>query len=587
MSFDVLTFFKAELTASDLCDRLACIAGLDVIVAAVGAETANSRILPLLTDYVAGKLGFEDEEVPLAIARRLPALTKTMPGCALVPLLEQLATQDETVLREAAVASLGSLGSLEGSEFAAAYLLPLLARLFGDTWFSGKVSACSLLPAVYPLVPPAAQAELRRMYLLAFEDETPMVRRAAGLKLPDVLKVIQHEVVLKEFLPGLNRMATDETQETLRLASLQCCAILADKCKSGAGDVATLVRSLVALLAKDKSWRVRMVVARNFVSFCSSFGDEVARTDLLPILITFLRDSEVDVRQTATQILGTALSFFTNQQVCTQILPEVIFLAADVSPAVRAACAEILPALLREVGNDDDPSESSPRTAVISLIQEALRDVNYHVRVAAVQVSPALCRALGPMDAKAIIVPLVAADASDPQWRVKMATIEQLPAIASLFGIETFETSLHAVYLAAFADTVYAVREEAITRITELTAELGQSWLIEKLWPRLAELFNPNQSYLNRMTVLHALRKVAPYFNAELIEKSLLPILVHAFEDPVPNVQLCACSTLQALQPLIPQPLLVTPLQIVELLVNSKDKDVSWIAKDTIAKLKA
>jgi serine/threonine-protein phosphatase 2A regulatory subunit A len=590
MSFDILSFFKAEITANDLRDRLTCVAGLDAVAAALGADHTAAQVLPVLTDYVAAKLGFEDEEVPLAIAKKLPSLTKTVPACALAPLLELIATLDETVLRDAAVVSLGALGAQEGSEFTFAYLLPLITRLFNDSWFSAKISACGLLSAVYPLVPPASQAELRRLYLAAFDDETPMVRRAAGLKLPEVLKVVKQDHVLLEFLPGLKRMATDETQEMLRLSSLQCCAILAEKCRGakGTGDVVTLLRSLVAALAKDKSWRVRMVVARNFVSFCASFGDEVARADLLPVLIAFLKDAEVDVRQTATQTLGSCLSFFTKQQVCTLILPEVIFVAADVSPVVRSACAEILPALLTEVGEDDEGSEeSSPRAAVISLVQEAFRDENYAVRVAVVQVSPLLCRALGANDARDIMIPLVAGIACDQQWRVKIATTERLPAIAGLFGVETFDAHLQSVYVAAFADTVYAVREEAIARIPELTSELGKAWLTDKLWPKLSELFSPNQSYLNRMTVLHSMRKVAPYFSAELIERSLLPILIQAFNDPVANVQLCACTTLQSLQPLIPQPLLKAPQLIVQQLVASKDKDVCWLAKDTIAKLAA
>jgi serine/threonine-protein phosphatase 2A regulatory subunit A len=183
------------------------------------------------------------------------------------------------------------------------------------------------------------------------------------------------------------------------------------------------------------------------------------------------------------------------------------------------------------------------------------------------------------------MIPLIAGIAADPQWRVKIATIERMPAIASLFGLETFEANLQAVYAAAFSDSVYAVREEAIARLVELTNELGQSWLIEKLWPRLEELFSPSQSYLNRMTVLHAIRKIAPFFTNDLVEKMLLPILTEAFSDTVPNVQLCACISLQALSPLIQKPLLTKTSQLVTQLVSSKDKDVALLAKDTIAKL--
>ena len=589
LNFDVIAFFKAELTSAELRDRLNCVAGVDAVAAAVGAQRTVEHVLPFLTDYVNGKLPFEDEEVPLAMAKKLPSLARTVNPSLLVPLLELLATQDETVLREAAVSSLSMMSSQYGTSFVTPHVLPLLTHLFNDQWFSAKVSACGLIASVYPLVTPVSQVDLRRLYLQSFDDETPMVRRAAGLKLPEVLKVIHQEAVLLEFLPALKRMASDETQESLRLSSLHCCAIMGEHCRAsnGAGDVAKLLRSLVLTLSKDKSWRVRMVVARHFVSFCTSFGDEVARTELLPILLSFLKDSEVDVRQAATQVMKTGLSSFTNQQVCTLIVPEVIFIAADVSPAVRSACVEILPALIREIGEDDEPIDQSPRAAVIALVQEAFRDEVYSVRVTAVQVGFDICRALGPSDATAVMIPLIGGIACDSQWRVKVATTEMLPAFASLFGLEVFETQLHAVYVACFSDSVYAVREEAIARITDLTAELGLPWLTEKLWPRLVELFSPTQSYLNRVTVLHAIRKVAPSFPSEAIERLLLPIIIQAFCDPVPNVQLCACATLQAVQPLLSQPAMLAPSKIVEQLVLSKDKDVSFIAKDTVAKLAA
>ena len=589
LNFDVLAFFKAELTATDLRDRLNCVAGMDSVAAALGSQKTAEHVLPLLSDYLSGKLPFEDEEVPLAIAKKLPSLSKVVNPSLLVPLLELLATQDETVLREASVHSLSILITQFGSGFVTTHVLPLLTRLFNDQWFSAKVSACGLIASVYPLVTPASQVELRRLYFISFDDDTPMVRRAAGLKLPDVLKVIHQESILLEFLPAVKRMASDETQESLRLSSLQCCAIMGEHCKAsnGSGDVTKLLRSLVTVLSKDKSWRVRMVVARHFVSFCTSFGDEVARSELLPILISFLKDAEVDVRQAATQVMKTGLGSFTNQQVCTLIVPEVIFIAADVSPAVRSACVEILPALIREIGEDDEPIDQSPRAAVIALVQEAFRDETYSVRVTAVQVAFDVCRALGPSDASEVMIPLIAGIACDSQWRVKVATTEMLPAFASLFGLEVFEHHLHAVYVACFSDSVYTVREEAIARITDLTTELGLPWLTEKLWPRLAELFSPNQSYLNRVTVLHAIRKVAPSFPSEAIERLLLPIIIQGFSDPVPNVQLCACATLQAIQPLLSQQAMLAPAKIVEQLVYSSDKDVSFIAKDTVAKLAA
>lgn len=126
-------------------------------------------------------------------------------GNVLLPLLEQLATVEETVVRDkvcrpnqsdihyvranadykctlqavqSLVAICGELGDQHTEEFA-----ELVKKLAKGEWFTSKTSACGLFSCVYPRVSSESKAELRGLFSQLCKDDTPMVRRAAASKL--------------------------------------------------------------------------------------------------------------------------------------------------------------------------------------------------------------------------------------------------------------------------------------------------------------------------------------------------------------------------------------------------------------------
>eukprot|EP01047_Picozoa_sp_COSAG01_P080239 COSAG01_NODE_15521_length_1327_cov_1.616450_1_plen_75_part_10 len=66
-----------------------------------------------------------------------------------LPLLEKLCKEDETVVREAAVASLQMIGGAMTPADVNASYTPLTKRLLGEAWWTCKVSAAGLLPIAY------------------------------------------------------------------------------------------------------------------------------------------------------------------------------------------------------------------------------------------------------------------------------------------------------------------------------------------------------------------------------------------------------------------------------------------------------
>lgn len=62
---------------------------------------------------------------------------------------------------------------------------------------------------------------------------------------------------------------------------------------------------------------------------------------------------------------------------------------------------------------------------------------------------------------------------------------------------------------------------------------------------------NPN--YLHRMSVLYCLRDLGKALGPEQTTQRIVPVIVKASDDPVPNIRFVAAKILQQLQPLMTQ----------------------------------
>lgn len=238
----------------------------------MGREETLSKLIPTLTHHIRDSADQsatmshaaavptgqeEDDEILLIMAEQLGQMVQCglIPGyraTIILPILEQLAGVEETVVREKAVESLNGILpllmaeglSVKGKEeeearqscvrVAPGLIINMIKRMAGADWFTAKVSACAVLPSIYqffncmksnsmvhlgPLIEDQNQeggsglgssgsgntsdnqnqggvsveeikAELRKMYRLLTEDETPMVRRGAGKSLARFVEAV-------------------------------------------------------------------------------------------------------------------------------------------------------------------------------------------------------------------------------------------------------------------------------------------------------------------------------------------------------------------------------------------------------------
>jgi serine/threonine-protein phosphatase 2A regulatory subunit A len=77
----------------------------------------------------------------------------------------------------------------------------------------------------------------------------------------------------------------------------------------------------VKKFAEDKSWRIRYLVADRIIELTTGIGAEIAKDQLLPYYISFLQDSESEVRTAAASRISGFCKILDANTVITKIIP--------------------------------------------------------------------------------------------------------------------------------------------------------------------------------------------------------------------------------------------------------------------------
>ncbi|KDO70022.1 hypothetical protein CISIN_1g0068981mg, partial [Citrus sinensis] len=96
------------------------------------------------------------------------------------------------------------------------------------------------------------------------------------------------------------------------------------------------------------------------------------------------------------------------------------------------------------------------------------------------------------------------------------------------------------------------------------------------------EMIN-NPHYLYRMTILRAISLLAPVMGSEITCSRLLPVVINASKDRVPNIKFNVAKVLQSLIPIVDQSMVEKTIRpcLVEL-TEDPDVDVRFFATQAI-----
>jgi len=444
------------------------------------------------------------------------------------------------VIRDQAVVSLCAVVEKKPS-LVAEYLVPCLHRLATRTdFFTARVSACSLFPTAHKYASDDQKAGIRKAYTTLCADDTPMVRRAAAHKMRDFFSVCDKSDLLADLLPVYKQLSQEDTQDTIRVACVHTTVVLASA--FAAEENRQHTAPVIKDAAEDRSWRVRLTIVKNFDQFCTAYGPELTASHLLPALVQLMRDNEQEVRKEAVKAIMPCLnltsSALTSDQLQSFILPQFQSLGLDAAQPVRASLAQVLGPVAKAVGRDVTQRQLLP------LISDLMKDEFHDVRLNIVSHAGLICEVLSVDGLVHSLLHTIQSLIMDNHWRIRQSVVEQVPKLARLFGVEMFQSKLEALFLSSLRDSVNAVRQAAITHLKEIADVFGAQWTVEHLLPKIVEQYSQSAGYANRVTTLNALPRVAGVMTPDQIVQFIVPLLIKATKDSVPNVRFCACRVI-------------------------------------------
>ena len=217
--------YQTQMDSGNTEAKVDAMKRLPVVAYALGSEKTLSSLLPFLQEVVLRQPTIEDELL-LLLAKQLetfvPALLSAPDQILeILPIVERLASIEETVVRDQTVALMNHLcehlktsAPLDASIVSS--LVSMAKRLVGADWFTAKVSAAGMLPEIYSLT---QHADIAYLYKDLCNDGTPMVRRAAALHLGKLLKALGNKDKAHDLIPALQQLAKDE-QDSVRMLAV-------------------------------------------------------------------------------------------------------------------------------------------------------------------------------------------------------------------------------------------------------------------------------------------------------------------------------------------------------------------------------
>ena len=295
MSMPPFDLFVAQLSSDSTEARVDAMKKLAIVGEAMGPEGTLTKLIPYLTENIANTEKDDDDEILLILAGQLALLVPGLiPGHAampLLPILERLCSIEETVVRDKAVETMNKVVPLlmpggnyeDGAPFG--ILLAMSKRLSSADWFTAKVSAAGILPAIYAFwnahgsngdSDTEAKRELRILFKDLSEDDTPMVRRSAAKHLGRFVEAVagltdtadnlvrggkgqpviadeNKQLVTYELVPIFQALSSDE-QDSVRLLAVSCAGSVGCGLAREPGVTAEVVLPVVRGGCADLSW---------------------------------------------------------------------------------------------------------------------------------------------------------------------------------------------------------------------------------------------------------------------------------------------------------------------------------------------
>ena len=161
-----------------------------------------------------------------------------------------------------------------------------------------------------------------------------------------------------------------------------------------------------------------------------------------------------------------------------------------------------------------------------------------------------------------------------------MAIFELIGELSVAFGLEMFVNKLEGIYFQYLTNTAASVRNMGVEKSGELAASFGEEWVVSSLIPKVVDSYNVDQQGFNyRMCALESLSVVMPVLNKNNVAEMIVPTLVKACGDRIPNVQFCCARIIKKNKTSIdPETFETKIVPKLREMMQESDKDVAYYA---------
>ncbi|CAD8095895.1 unnamed protein product [Paramecium sonneborni] len=571
MGDNPMDVFKEEMENEEVYLKVNAMHRIRVIATLLGIDKIKSVLLP----YFETLMKKEDDEVLFAMAEELGYIAQIIQqqSICLLPILEQLAGFDETVVRDQAVKSIiivcGYLGDNEISNNVVPMILKLASN---EANFTCRVSAVNLMCPMYARSGNQKE-KLRQKFNELCSEETPMVRRAVASKIGEIAQFMDKNHVIEVLIAVLKQLCQDE-QDQVRLLCMESIMNIAKILNINENK--TNILPLIISSAEDKSWRVRLALSKIFAELAEAVGKEIADSSLIQIFSNLLKDPESDVRVIAVKSLAKFIKYVSPEKL-TLIIPLLQLLAKDAFAQVKQNACLVIGQIATILPRDNSQSKLQ------SYLIELMGDDNQDVRKNAAQSVGVFAAALGP-DAIGQFIPHLKKSMEDPKWRVRKETMQTVIQLAlTIKNIDVFLKQLEPVYVLFLKDRAAEVRTIGLCRLNDLIQTYKIDWALGSFFSKCLEVLNKDTGFLYRINALYAIQHIGQVADGPMIQDKLWPIVHKCLKDNVPNIKFVSIRVAKSLSKRIDhQGTLNQIKQAINELIDDNDRDVKFYAQEAL-----
>jgi len=171
----------------------------------------------------------------------------------------------------------------------------------------------------------------------------------------------------------------------------------------------------------------------------------------------------------------------------------------------------------------------------------------------------------------------------DSQWRVRDAVFDLLAKITLEFDDAKQFMKIKHIFMQFLTNNAASVRETGVKWVAKIAEKFDEGFISDFFLPEFYEKAEKKDGspFNIRMTALAAMAACIPHVSKETVEAQIVPFLVKAVEDKVPNVAFYACKLIRdQAKNLDPRVLTDIKTKVKKLLNDNEitDRDVIYFA---------